>query len=99
MKRTRRLAVGMFLLLAVCTNVQGAAGLDNPSFESLALGVVSDGSDIDVWKSWNGNFTVVNTRSHTGSKSVKIGANTTAYSTFRQSDMPAGSPAPIENAW
>jgi carbonic anhydrase/acetyltransferase-like protein (isoleucine patch superfamily) len=99
MERSGRLAMGMFLLLAVCSTVQGAAGLDNPSFESLALGVVSDGTDVDIWKSWNGNFTVVNTLARTGSKSVKIGANTTAYSNFRQSDMPAGSPASIENAW
>lgn len=83
--------------LGLVSNSYAAAGLDDPGFESMKLGVVPDGGDIDTWKSWNGNYSVVNTIANTGSKSVKVGVNTTAGSNFRQSDKPAGAPSSIEN--
>ena len=87
------------VLFSVFSIIHAAEGLDDPGFESMSLGVIPDGSDIDTWKSWNGNYSVVNTIAHAGSKSVMIGVNTTALSNIRQSDKPAAVPGSIENSF
>lgn len=91
----------LFCVLATCSFsvVHAAAGLDAPGFETTPLGIVPDGGDVDAWKSWNGNFAVVNTIAHSGSKSVRVGVNSTGGSNLRQSDKPAGAPESIENSY
>jgi hypothetical protein len=87
------------ILLSAFSTIHAAEGLDDPGFESMSLGVIPDGGDVDVWKSWNGNFSVVDTIAYNGSKSVQVGVNTTDLSNLRQSDMPPGAPGSIENSY
>lgn len=85
------------VIVALMAVAAQAACLDDPGFENLSLGVVPDGSDVDAWKSFGGNFTVVDTLAHSGSQSVETGANADSFSNFRQSDKPANPPYSIEN--
>lgn len=91
--------LGFIFITCFFSNADAATGLDDPGFESMPLGVVPDGGDVDAWKSWNGNFDVVNTIAHSGVKSVQVGVNTTDGSNFRQSDKPEGAPGSIENSF
>lgn len=71
--------------------IAAQAALVDGGFEAAAPGIVSDGSDLGQWASWNGNYEVGGVQVRSGTQSVLVGAkdlvNVTSgdkYSNLRQ---------------
>lgn len=85
----------MSVLMMVMLIVGAQAALVDGGFEAMTPGVIPDGGDIGVWKSFNGNFSVGSVQVRSGQQSVLIGANPLAdpawtfdrFSNLRQSEL------------